>query len=151
VNAAGPIVWVTYHWERPDMPTLMRRPARVGPLITAYLAAAVLAAALAGCGTNTRTIIKEPGPKVTITVTAAPRTVVKTVTRTLSGNPSIACSDSGAGSQVQPGVLVAGLPDDTTCTVTVVSPEGGSHLGEIQIKAPSGDWSDYNMLLTGSG
>jgi hypothetical protein len=108
-----------------------------------------LVATLAGCGTNTSTIIKEPGPRVTVTVTATPRTVVKTVT--VSGAPSIPCQGSAATGQVQPGVLVAGLPDDTTCTVKVVSPEGGSHLGEIQITTSGGQWSDYNMVLTGSG
>jgi hypothetical protein len=146
VSPAGPIVWVTYTRERLGMPTLIRRPVRVGPFAIACLAAAVLAA-LAGCGTNTRTIIKEPGPRVTITVTATPRTIVKTV----SGAPSITCQGSAATGQVQPGILVAGLPDDTTCTVKVVSPEGGSHLGEIQITTPGGQWSDYNMVLTGSG
>jgi len=76
---------------------------------------------------------------VTVTRTAPP----KVVTRTVPGAPSLPCQDIGGSPE--PGVITPGLPGDTTCTVTLDSPMGASHLAQITLTAPNGDAAIWNL------
>ena len=95
--------------------------------------------------TVTKTVTRTVPKVVTVTRTAPPRVI----TRTVSGTPSIPCTDDGADA-VDPGVLVPGVTQGaTTCQVAVASPAGASHLGEVTLTAPSGDASTFTMTRTG--
>jgi hypothetical protein len=113
------------------------------------IAAAVLATAVAVSGwtaylirpatvhtvTRTRT--------VTVTVTKTPKPHTRVRVRTVQAAPTIPCQD--AGGSVEPGVMTAGLPGDTTCSVALLSPMGASHLAQIQLTAPNGVTSTWNL------
>ena len=86
--------------------------------------------------TVTRTTQPRPAPTVT-------RTVTRTVTHTVAGAPSVPCQVIGGAPE--PGVITQGLPGDTTCTVTLVSPMGASHLAQVQLTAPGGASSVWNL------
>jgi hypothetical protein len=108
--------------------------------VTAGLAFAV--AMLAGCGTNTRTVIKEPGPRVTVTVTATPRTIVKTVTRTVSGPAGVPCAELPDGSVTVFPHGALGNATSTTCTITVIGPDAAERW---QATAPDGSTVDFTV------
>ncbi len=84
---------------------------------------------------------------VTVTVTRTPPskviTKVKKETRTVSAPPSIPCQDIGGSPE--PGVITPNLPGDTTCTVTLTSPMGASHLAQITLTTPAGHNSTWNL------
>ena len=80
---------------------------------------------------------------VTVTVTQTPKPVTKVRTRIVRVAPNILCQDIGGSPE--PGVITAGLPGDTTCTVTLLSPMGADHLAQIRLTAPSGDSSVWNL------
>jgi hypothetical protein len=86
--------------------------------------------------TVTHTITQQPKPAPTVT-----RTVTRTVTHTAA--PSVPCQEIDGSPE--PGVVVQGLPGDTTCTVTLVSPMGASHLAQLQLTAPDGGASTWNL------
>jgi hypothetical protein len=93
--------------------------------------------ALHQAGTTTRTVT------VTLTRTPPPKVVTKVKTRTVSAPPSIPCQDIGGSPE--PGVITPGLPGDTTCTVTLTSPMGASHLAQIRLTTPGGHSSTWNL------
>jgi hypothetical protein len=123
----------------------------VGSAAAGVGAFVVVAAAAAG-----GYVFHHPGTK-TVTVThtvmrTAPAKVItkmKTDTRTVTGPPSIACQV--ISNSPEPGVITAGLPGDTTCTVTLLSPMGASHLAQIQLTAPGGASSTWNLANPYSG
>ena len=117
------------------------QPARIRLPAVAVLVG-VLVAMLAGCGMNTRTIIKEPGPKVTVTVTATPRTVVKTVTKDVPGPAGVPCAELPNGTvDVFPhGAL--GAATITTCTIAVIPPD---YANQWQATAPDGATADFTV------
>jgi hypothetical protein len=78
-------------------------------------------------------VITRTAPKVTVTVTATPA----------APPPSIPCQVIGGAPE--PGVITAGLPGDTTCTVTLISPMGASRLAQIQLTAGDGSVSTWNL------
>jgi hypothetical protein len=80
---------------------------------------------------------------VTVTVISTPKPETKVRTRTVQAAPTIPCQD--AGGSVDPGVMTAGLPGDTMCSVTLLSPMGASHLAQIQLTAPNGATSTWNL------
>jgi carbohydrate-binding DOMON domain-containing protein len=95
---------------------------------------------------------------VTVTKTAPPKVVTrwktntKTVTVTATATPQAATVPCGAmampaGSSGQVEIGHLGGPADTTCTVSVISPEGASHLGVISLTAPDGQSSNYALNL----
>lgn len=84
-------------------------------------------------------VITRTAPKVTVTVTATPA----------AGSPSILCQVISGSPE--PGVITPGLPGDTTCTVTLLSPMGASHLAQIQLTAPGGAASTWNLANPNSG
>jgi hypothetical protein len=86
-----------------------------------------------------RTVTRTVPHVVTVTRTAPP----KVVTRTVPGAPSLPCQDIGGSPE--PGVITPGLPGDTTCTVTLDSPMGASHLAQITLTAPNGDAAIWNL------
>ncbi|HUZ24347.1 MAG TPA: hypothetical protein VMV07_11360 [Streptosporangiaceae bacterium] len=115
------------------------------------IAAAVVATALAVSGwtaylvhpaaVHTVTRIKT----VTVTVSSTPKPVIKWRTRTVTrqGTAAIPCQDIGG--TPNPGVITPGLPGDTSCSVTLLSPMGADHLAQIQLTAPNGDSSTWNL------
>jgi hypothetical protein len=80
---------------------------------------------------------------VTVTVTKAPKPQRKVRIRTVQTAPTIPCQD--AGGELEPGVVTAGLPGDSTCSVTLLSPMGANHLAQIQLTAPNGMTSTWNL------
>ncbi len=126
-------------------------------LITSAAAGAAAFALLAGAALGGWVLrgspepARVPAPTVTvtraapaITVTASPRAKpAPTVTRTVTMPPSVPCQDIGGSPE--PGVITPGLPGDTTCTVTLVSPMGADHLAQITLTAPGGDASTWNL------
>jgi hypothetical protein len=85
---------------------------------------------------------------VTATVTRTPKPVTRWRTRTVvkpaaASAPSLPCQ--WLGGQLEPGVAVQGLAGDTTCAVTLISPMGASHLGEVQFTDPAGHASVWNL------
>ena len=115
----------------------------------ALAAVVVLAALAAGIGAGYAVAHAHPR---TVTRT---RTAVHTVTRTRhvtrwrtrtitqQAAPSIPCQD--VGGTPEPGVITAGMPGDTTCTVALLSPMGADHLAQVQLTAPNGDTSTWNL------
>jgi len=91
--------------------------------------------------------LHQPGATRTVTVTVTrtplPKVVTKVKTKTVSTPPSISCQDIGGSPE--PGVITPGLPGDTTCTVTLTSPMGASHLAQIRLTTPGGDNSTWNL------
>ena len=116
------------------------------------LAAMVTGAGLVACGYKLHT---EPARLVTRTVTVTrtspPKIITKwtTETRTVTEPPSIPCQVTG-GSPV-PGVLTPGLPGDTTCSMTLLSQMGADHLAQIQLTAPDGSASIWNLANPAGG
>jgi hypothetical protein len=117
----------------------------------AIIAAAALATAIAVSGwtayivrpAHVRTVIHTH--VVTVTRTAPPKVITKLKIRTrrVSSPPAMACQDIGGSPE--PGVAVQGLPGDTRCTLTLLSPMGASHLAQIEITTPTGDSSIWNL------
>lgn len=110
------------------------------------VAVVVLVCALVGAGgfvagrahprviTHTRTVAQ---------VVTRTRTRWRTRTVTQQGEPSIPCQD--VGGSPDPGVITAGMPGDTSCTVALLSPMGADHLAQVQLTAPNGDASTWNL------
>jgi hypothetical protein len=67
----------------------------------------------------------------------------------VTGSPSIACQVISGSPE--PGVITPGLPGDTTCTVTLLSPMGASHLAQIQLTAADRSISTWNLANPNSG
>ncbi len=126
---------------------------RKATVIIAVLAVVFLLAAAASIVTSVRILrlADAATAKVTTrTVTAPPKVIVRwrtrMVTRTVTtpaGAPSIPCQESYGS--IEPGVITPGLPGDTTCAVTLLSPAGASHLGQISLTAPDGTTSTWNL------
>jgi hypothetical protein len=96
--------------------------------------------------------VHRPG-RQTVTVTGTvPKTVyitkwkTHTETNTVTAPaaaPSIPCQEISGS--IEPGVITPGLPGDTACTVTLLSPMGASHLAQIVLTALDGTTSTWNL------